>query len=49
MTFVYFKGATAYELQIGRLYVKVVHLMGGGWKWHSTNRISFGWETDDDR
>ena len=43
MTFVFFKGYTAYELQIGRLIVRVVHLRGGNWDKLSYlfKRISF--------
>jgi hypothetical protein len=28
-----FKGATAYEMQIGNVYFKIIHLRGGRWTW----------------
>lgn len=43
------KGATAYEFQIGRLYGRFVHLMGGGWKWYTLlGRMSLGWEAKEE-
>lgn len=35
MTFIAFKGATSYELQIGVFWIKFCFLMGGHWKWHT--------------
>lgn len=47
MTFVMFKGATAYDVQIGRLWAKFVHLRGGGWKCaRICDRIKIGWERE---
>ena len=43
MTIIAFKGATSYELQIGKFYVKFCYLMGGNWKWYTFfNRFIFG-------
>lgn len=34
------KGATAYEIQIGRVYVRWTHLTGGPWRWRPWRRLS---------
>lgn len=39
-----FKGATAYEWQIGRLYGRITHLRGDYWKYRPWRRLSFGWD-----
>lgn len=45
ISLVFFRGATAYEAQIGRLWVRVTHLRGGGWAGAKLReRIGFGWE-----
>jgi hypothetical protein len=36
---IWFKGCTAYEFQIGRVWLRWVHLKGFGW-----NRLSMGWD-----
>lgn len=36
---VFFKGATAYEFQIGRLVIMVTHLRGAYWKWKFWRRL----------
>ena len=42
MTFVFFRGYTAYEMQIGCLIMRFVHLRGGDWdKRNVFKRISF--------
>lgn len=47
MTLIFFRGATAYEWQIGKLYGRIVHLTGGRWNsWKVWKRISFGWERE---
>jgi len=39
------RGATAHEWQVGRLYVRIVHLRGGPWRWWCPwRRVSFHWE-----
>lgn len=40
-----FKGATAYELQIGPFCVQFCHLMGGDWEWYTFfGRFNFMFE-----
>lgn len=43
-TFVAFKGITAYEVQVGRAWAKVVHLRGHHWRFRPWRRFSFGWD-----
>lgn len=41
---IWFKGATAYEFQIWRFGLRIVHLTGGGWDTaHWWERIEFQW------
>lgn len=38
----FLKGATAYEIQIGRRYVRIVHMRGPLWPWYAPwRRVSF--------
>jgi hypothetical protein len=46
---IYFKGATMYELQIGRLYGGWCHLSGDHWKGKPWRRLSWGWEAREDQ
>lgn len=39
-----FKGATAYEIQIGSLWFKWCYLKGNHWKFRPWRRIKFGWD-----
>ena len=43
---IWIKGATAYELQIKHLYIRIVHLNGGPWKWRPWRRITIKWLTE---
>lgn len=36
---VWIRGATAYEVQIGRLCVRVCHLKGAYWSWKPWRRV----------
>lgn len=47
MTMVFFRGATAYEMQIGRVWSRCTHLSGAYWKRKPWRRFSCGidWET----
>lgn len=42
MIAVAFKGATAYEAQLGRLWIRICHLRGDYWAWRPWRRIEFG-------
>jgi len=43
---IYLKGATAYEFQLGRVYVQVCHLSGEHWRFKPWRRVSFHIEKD---
>lgn len=45
MRLTYLRGATAYEFQYGRAYLRVTHLKGGFWAWKPWRRFSFRWTT----
>ena len=38
-----FKGATAYELQVGRLCGRICHLKGEHWAWKPWRRFNISW------
>ena len=40
MKVIFMKGATAYELQIGRYWLAICHLKGEYWAWRPWRRIS---------
>lgn len=42
------RGATAYELQIGRLWVRWTFLRGQYWQWKPWRRLSIQWIGGDD-
>lgn len=44
MTLVAFRGATAYELQVGRFIVRVCHLSGAYWRWRPWRRFKLEWD-----
>ncbi|QIG67830.1 hypothetical protein EVC29_031 [Rhizobium phage RHph_Y52] len=44
MALVYFKGMTAYELQIGPVWVTWCHLTGDYWRWKPWRRFRAGLE-----
>lgn len=37
---IWFKGATAYEFQIGKWYLRICHLSGAYWAWKPWRRVS---------
>jgi hypothetical protein len=39
---IFFKGFTAYELQIGKAWVRVCHLRGRYWAWKPWRRFTWG-------
>jgi hypothetical protein len=42
------KGITAYEYQIGRLVIRIVHLRGAHWAWRPWRRVSIRlWPKED--
>lgn len=40
----WFKGATAYEWQIGPMYGRITHLRGDHWKWKPWRRFAIRWD-----
>lgn len=37
------KGATAYELQVGRLEIRICFLRGAHWRWKPWRRVLIRW------
>lgn len=44
MTMIFFRGATAYEMQIWRVWARWIHLSGAYWKRKPWRRFSCGIE-----
>ena len=40
--------ATAYEFQVGRLWVRWIYLSGEYWRWKPWRRLEVYWVRDDD-
>lgn len=40
------RGATAYEFQVGRFYLRICHLRGAHWAWRPWRRVSIRWVKD---
>jgi hypothetical protein len=39
-----FKGATCYEAQLGRIWIRICYMRGDYWKWRPWRRIAVGWD-----
>jgi hypothetical protein len=39
-----FRGATAYECQVWRVYIRVTHLRGAYWRYRPWRRVEFGFD-----
>lgn len=43
---IYFRGATAYEMQVWRIWFRWTHLRGAYWRGRPWRRLQAGWDAE---